>query len=247
MNTYFNIRYEFDREAVKSSIVRQVESGKADYICVADGVVLSTANRNPDYMEAVNGGMFSICDSSYTPLYIKWIYGVTYRQYCGCEIFMDIVSSRKYRMIFLGTQQSTLDALKANIAAVNPDIAGMTFHELPFRTVEDFDYAAIAEMIERDGADIIWVALGAPKQEMFMHRLKPHLSRGVIIAVGAVFKFYSGTGEKRAPRWMLKYHLEFIYRILNSPRKQIGRCRQIVRSLPRLLLDERKRKKQNQA
>lgn len=243
MKTFFNIRYEFDRDAVHERIARQLASGKSHYICVADGVVMNTANRNADYLEVVNGGMFSICDSGYVPLYIKWIYGEQYDQYCGSEIFMDIVSSRKYRMLFLGTQQPTLDALKDRLTDVNPDVAGMTFHELPFRAVEDFDYPSIARMIERDGANIIWVALGAPKQEMFMNRLKPHLKHGVMIAVGAVFKFYSGTNEKRAPKWMLDHHLEFVYRIFSSPRKQISRCYWIVRTLPGLLMDELKRKK----
>ena len=245
METYFNIRYEFNRELVHERIASQLVSGTADYICVADGVVMNTANRNADYLAAVNGGMFSICDSGYVPLYIKWIYGKHPKQYCGSEIFMDIVSSRKYRMIFLGTQQQTLDALKKNLMGINPDVADMMFYELPFCTVEEFDYPAIARMIEQDGADIIWVALGAPKQEKFMSQLKPHLRHGVMIAVGAVFKFYSGTNEKRAPKWMVDHHLEFVYRIFSSPRKQIGRCYWIIRTLPGLLIGEMKRKKQN--
>ena len=65
---------------------------------------------------------------------------------------------------------------------------------------------------------------------------------GVMIAVGAAFKFYSGLEEKRAPQWMVKHHLEFIYRIFSEPKKQIKRCAWIVITLPRLLLGEWKRK-----
>ena len=205
---------------------------------MADGVILDTANRVPEYLEVVNSGMFAICDSSYVPLYIRLIHGKKYSQYCGSEIFRDIVSSRRYRMIFLGTQQPVLDALKTNLTAMNPDVAGMTFAELPFRAVEDFDYPAIARMIEQDGADIVWVALGAPKQEYFMHRLRPHLSHGVMIAVGAAFKFYSGLAERRAPEWMVRAHMEFLFRIAQDPRKQLRRCSNIVTSLPRLLFNE---------
>ena len=43
------------------------------HICVADGVILNNANRKPDYLKIVNGGMFAICDSGYVPLYIKWL------------------------------------------------------------------------------------------------------------------------------------------------------------------------------
>lgn len=242
MNTYFNIRYEFDKELVGSRIAQQVREGRADYICVADGVILNIANRKPEYLEVVNGGMFSICDSGYVPLYIRWIYGERYEQYCGSQIFMDIVHSRKYRMIFMGTSQNTLKGLKENLKKENPDVEGMRFVELPYRAVEDFDYEGIAKEIEADGADIIWIALGAPKQEIFMSKLKPHLKRGVMIAVGAAFKFYSGLEEKRAPQWMIKHHMEFIYRIFQEPKKQLRRCSLILLTLPQLLVGEMIRK-----
>lgn len=244
MQTYFNIRYEFDKELVKNCIAQQIKEKGADYICVADGVILDVANRNSEYLKVVNGGMFSICDSSYVPLYIRWIYGKRYKQYCGSQIFMDVIRSRKYRMIFMGTSQVTLKGLKHNLIKENPKVADMTFVELPYKSVEDFDYENIANEIEADGADIIWIALGAPKQEIFMSYLKPHLKRGVMIAVGAAFKFYSGVEAKRAPEYMVKWHLEFIYRIFKEPKKQLKRCGMILFTLPKLLTEEIMRKYQ---
>lgn len=219
-------------------IEQQMSCDGSNYICVADGVIANVAHRNPDYLKVVNNGMFSICDSSYVPMYIRMIYGKHYEQYCGSQIFEDIVRSRKYRMIFLGTQQTTLDALKNNLVKWNPSVAGMTFKELPFCKVEDFDYPGIARMIEEDGADIVWVALGAPKQEYFMNKLKPYLHHGVMIAVGAAFKFFSGLEEKRAPEWMVKHHLEFLYRIGQDPKKQIQRCGWILATLPQMFFTE---------
>ena len=245
MKSYFNIRYEMDHGRVHDAIAEQLTKPGSDYICVADGTILTVVNKDKDYREVVNGGMFSICDSSYVPLYIKWLYGERYGQYCGSEIFKDIVSGGKYRMIFLGTQQNILDGLKANLAKLNPEVVNMTFSELPFRKVDEFDYEGIAEMIEKDGAEIIWIALGAPKQEIFMSRLKPHLKHGVMIAVGAAFKFYSGVSSNRAPRWMVRHHLEFVHRIFKEPKKQLKRCSMIVFTLPKLLWQERKRKKDN--
>lgn len=242
MNTYFNIRYEFNKELVMIRIAQQVKEKGADYICVADGVILDVANRNSDYLKVVNGGMFSICDSSYVPLYIRWIYGRRYEQYCGSQIFMDIIRGRKYRMIFMGTSQATLKGLRNNLLKENPDVKDMTFMELPYRAVNEFDYEGIAKKIEADGADIIWVALGAPKQEIFMSLLKPHLKRGVIIAVGAAFKFCSGMDTKRAPQWMIRWHLEFVHRIFKEPKKQIKRCSMILLTLPKLFVKEIMRK-----
>lgn len=241
MKSFFQIKYEFD----KQEVLRTIHNARKGYICVADGVVLSTANRNQEYLDVVNGSMFSICDSSWVPLYLHAIYGIKYKQYCGAEIFKDIVSSRQYRMMFLGTQQKTLDALQGKLAEMNPEVKNMKFIELPFCDVEEFDYQEIARMIEDDGARIIWVALGAPKQERFMNKLLPYLQKGVMIGVGAVFKFYSGIDESRCPNWMRKHHMEFIYRIIQDPKKQLKRCYWILATLPKIYIEEVKRKKAN--
>lgn len=243
LEKYFNMRYCFDKQEVGSRIEEQLRKEGSDYICVADGVVLNIANRDKEYQKVTDGAMFSICDSSFVPLYVKWIYGRKREQYCGSQIFKDIVSGRKYRMAFLGTSQGVLDGLKKNLTDnFNPDCADMFFYELPFLNVEEFDYPAIAKMVEADGADIIWVALGAPKQCKFMARLKPYLKHGVMIGVGAAFKFYSGQEEKRAPEWMVKHHLEFVYRICQDPKKQLKRCGWILLMLPLMFCQEVGRK-----
>lgn len=244
METYFNIRYEFDKDQVHARIASRLMEPGSDYICVADGVILDTVNKSDDYKKVVEHGMFAICDSSYVPLYLKWIYGIRRSQYCGSQIFQDIISQRKYRMIFMGTSTGILSALQSNLLKLNPDVAEMKFIELPFNKVEEFDYPSIAKTIEDDGAEIVWVALGAPKQEYFMANLQPHLSHGVMIAVGAAFKFFSGVDANRAPEWMVRNHMEFIYRIFSEPKKQIKRCWGIVKSLPMLLIQENKRKSQ---
>lgn len=238
MDKYFNIKYEFDRGRVHQAIDDKIARDGSDYICVADGVIANIAHRSPEYLQIVNDGMFCICDSSYVPMYIRMIHGKKFDQYCGSQIFEDIIRSRKYRMIFLGTQQHILDALQENLMAWNPDVADMKFHELPFCKIHEFDYPAIARMIEEDGADIIWVALGAPKQEIFMNMLKPHLHHGVMIAVGAAFKFFSGKDESRAPEWMVRHHMEFLYRLSQDPKKQLRRVGWILLTLPEMLYKE---------
>ena len=245
MDKYFNINYEFDRERVHESIAARLLAPGSDYICVADGVIANIAYRSPEYLTVVNDGMFCICDSSYVPMYIRLIHGKKHQQYCGSQIFEDIIRSRKYRMIFLGTNQYILNGLRENLMEWNPEVADMTFCELPFCHINEFDYPAIARMIEEDGADIVWVALGAPKQEMFMNCLKPHLSHGVMIAVGAAFKFFSGLEEKRAPHWMVRNHMEFIYRLSQDPKKQLKRCGWIVLTLPNMLYKEWRTKKRS--
>ena len=247
METYFNIRYEFDKRRVLELIEGQLAKDEPGYVCVADGVIVTHVHRDPAYRAVVGGSLFSVCDSGFVPLYLRLIYGRRYEQYCGAQLFQDIVRGGRHRMFFMGTSHDTLMGLRRNLMQWNAGVAGMKFYDLPYRRVEDFDYPAIARMVEEDGADIIWVALGAPKQEVFMSLLRPHLRRGVMIAVGAVFKFYSGTDERRAPEWMVRMHMEFVFRILSEPKKQLRRCWGILTALPSLLYGEWRRKRQRSA
>ena len=238
--TYFNITYEFNKAEVDAAISKMVELRESAYICVADGNILTMVHNDTAYRETVAGAEFSICDSGWVPLYLKRIYGIERQQYCGAQIFRDIVSARKYKMAFLGTDDETLADLRVAISEWNPDVVDMPFKSLPFCTVDAFDYPAIAHALEEQGAQVIWVALGAPKQEQFMQRLKPYLKQGVMIGVGAVFNFYSGR-VKRAPKLLRTLHLEFAWRILTEPRKQLRRCYSILKSLPGIYAAERKR------
>lgn len=238
----FNICYEFDREEVVRRIDSTLSEGGAGFVAVADGNVLQRVHRDPEYRATVRGAMFSICDSGWVPVFLKRIHGEDVEQYCGSRIFDDLTRAGRYRQMFLGTSEETLSALKANLVGIDPKIAGMTFLPLPFRAVEEFDYESIAQIVNDDRPDIIWVALGAPKQEMFMERLKPWLDRGVMIGVGAVFNFRSGTGERRAPAWMVRARLEWLYRIFASPRKQIARCWRIITAYPAIIREEIRRR-----
>lgn len=241
METYFNIRYEFDIDAVHEAIAQAIATSSPAYICVADGNILAIVQRDRAYWQVVYDSLFSICDSGWVPLYLKRIHDIQRKQYCGAQIFKDIVSEGKYQMAFLGTDDITLANLKSAITPWNPRIENMPFTALPFLPVEDFDYPAIAAQLNEQKAEIIWVALGAPKQEIFMNRLRPHLKNGVMIGVGAVFNYYSGQ-VKRAPQWLVACKLEFAYRLLAEPQKQISRCKTILTTLPLAFRVENERK-----
>lgn len=243
METFFNIRYEFDREKVRERIDETIAAKGKGYVCVSDGVILSLVQQDEAYRRVIDGAMFSICDSGWVPMYVRWIYGLDRRQYCGSQIFEDTIRAKRYRMMFLGTSERVLGPLRENLARIDPRIADMPFVELPFCPVDGFDYPAIGKTVDAYAPDIIWVALGAPKQEQFMHRLLPHIDCGVMIAVGAAFNFFSGLEIRRAPRWMVRCKLEFVHRIFSEPKKQLRRCRNILVTLPPMLYREVRAKK----
>ena len=88
----------------------------------------------------------------------------------------------------------------------------------PFRPLTPDEDAAEIAAINATRPDYVWVGLGAPKQDLWAARQRPHLDAAVILAVGAAFDFHSG-GLKRAPGWMQRHGLEWVFRLWSEPRR----------------------------
>jgi N-acetylglucosaminyldiphosphoundecaprenol N-acetyl-beta-D-mannosaminyltransferase len=73
-------------------------------------------------------------------------------------------------------------------------------------------------MIRSSRANVVWVGLGAPKQELWMHRMHPHLSGISLVGIGAVFDWFAGNVTK-APDWMQRAGLEWLYRLSREPKR----------------------------
>ena len=78
--------------------------------------------------------------------------------------------------------------------------------------------AQILDKIRRAEPDIVFVALGAPKQELWMHRAAPQLNSGILLGIGAALEFCAGT-VRRAPAWMQRIGAEWIFRLGQEPRR----------------------------
>jgi bacterial polymer biosynthesis proteins, WecB/TagA/CpsF family len=242
MENYFGINYTFDKHYVHSKLDEMVLSSQKGYICVADGVTLAMSSKKPELKDVLADSVLTICDSGWVPLYLKVIYGIKRKQYSGSDFLEYIATKENYRLMFLGSNRKTLDALKKKLSQKNEEIASMAFENLPFCDVSGFDYEGIANMIKVENPDIVLISLGMPKQELFMHNLIPFLEKGILVGVGAAFKFHSGLSkQRRAPSWVIKIKLEWLFRIFSEPRKQIERCLLIFFSMPGLFFKELKK------
>ncbi|MBR2630177.1 MAG: WecB/TagA/CpsF family glycosyltransferase [Bacteroidaceae bacterium] len=239
---YFNVRLEFDKEKLDKTIFDAIESGKVGYVCSVESNNLTVANKNPEFLKVLNGALVNNCDGSVLAKILGRIHHEPLDSYIGADIFIKYVKMSKFRQFFLGNTPEVLAGLRENLSKIDPKIKDMRFETLPFCKVEEFDYEGIAQMINEDNPDIIWVSLGAPKQEIFMSLLQPHLKRGVMFGFGAIFNFNAGVGEvKRAPQWMLNLRLEWLHRAFEQPQKNVPRYWNFIKILPRLIREERKK------
>ncbi len=122
---------------------------------------------------------------------------------------------------FYGSTQDTLSRLQLKLQEKYPSLIIKGMYSPPFRAISIEEDEAIIHEINELNPDYIWIGLGAPKQEVWMYEHKSCLNRGVLLGVGAAFDFLAGS-KKRAPLWMQRIGLEWLYRLLQEPRR-LGR------------------------
>jgi len=123
-----------------------------------------------------------------------------------------------YRHFLYGTTAGTLALLEANLNRKFPAVKIVGAHAPPFRPAGVDEDDAVIETINASAADIIWVGLSTPKQELWMARHRHRLSATVLIGVGAALDFHAGL-VRQAPRWLQRSGLEWAFRIAMEPRR----------------------------
>ena len=96
------------------------------------------------------------------------------------------------------------------------DIVGT--YSPPFRPLTPEEDERVIAMINDSGADVVWVGLSTPKQERWMAAHVGRLEASVLIGVGAAFDFHAGL-KKQAPRWIQRSGTEWLFRVMNEPRR----------------------------
>jgi len=123
-----------------------------------------------------------------------------------------------YRHFFYGGAEGVPEALAAALLRRFPGLVVAGTYSPPFRPLTPEEDEQIVAMINRARPDIVWVGLGAPKQEYWMAEHVGRLEAPVMVGVGAAFDFHSGR-KKQAPRWMQRSGLEWLFRLLTEPRR----------------------------
>jgi N-acetylglucosaminyldiphosphoundecaprenol N-acetyl-beta-D-mannosaminyltransferase len=88
----------------------------------------------------------------------------------------------------------------------------------PFRPLTAAEDEHEIALINASGAAVVWVGTGQPRQEKWMHEMRPRLSPPLLVGVGAAFDFHAGL-VSQAPRWMQRNGLEWSYRLAHEPRR----------------------------
>ena len=143
----------------------------------------------------------------------------------SCNAFWQNQNGRIYRPYVAKSGTSMATPIVSGAAALAMEkypgiqIAGM--YSPPFRTLTEEEDKAIIERINETKPDFVWVGLGAPKQEKWMAAHQGKID-GLMLGVGAGFDYYA-ENIKRAPMWMQKHNLEWVYRLVQDPKRLFKR------------------------
>jgi N-acetylglucosaminyldiphosphoundecaprenol N-acetyl-beta-D-mannosaminyltransferase len=118
--------------------------------------------------------------------------------------------------LYGGATPAALADLECELVARFPGIAVAGGHSPPHRPLTEDERGAVAERINADAPDVVWVGIGAPKQELWMAQMRPLLEAPVLAGVGAAFDFIAHR-KRQAPAWMQRRGLEWLFRLSQDP------------------------------
>ena len=137
--------------------------------------------------------------------------------------YNDRCAEKGHRVwLYGGRDQGSLVQLALNLRRMHKGLRIVGGYSPPFRPLADEEEEAIVDQINEAKPDVLWVGIGAPKQEKWMARMRDRLEVPVMGGVGAAFDFHAGR-VSQAPRWMQEAGLEWIYRIAQEPRRLLPR------------------------
>lgn len=136
----------------------------------------------------------------------------------GIDLFQDLLQAcadRGLKPYLFGASQEVIEATVAAVEARYPGIKIAGYRNGYFSRAEE---AAIAGQIAASGADMLFVAISSPIKERFIANYRDRLGVPFLMGVGGSFDVVSGR-VTRAPEWMQRHGLEWLYRVLQEPRR----------------------------
>ncbi len=211
-------------EQTISYITENLEELKGNYICVSNVHTTVMAYRDEAYRKVQNSGAMALPDGQPLSIVSRNRGFKEAQRVPGPDLMPRILKlseEKGYKHYFYGSTEKTLVQLKKVLLETYPKLQIVGMYSPPFRTLTEEEDAQIVTQINDTRPDFVWVALGAPKQENWMYQHKDKVN-GLMIGVGAAFDFIAGT-TKRAPAWMQKLCLEWVFRILQDPKRMLPR------------------------
>jgi N-acetylglucosaminyldiphosphoundecaprenol N-acetyl-beta-D-mannosaminyltransferase len=130
---------------------------------------------------------------------------------------LAVAADEKIPVGFLGSTKNTLQILTEKMVTKFPGLMVEVKIAPPFRSVSQIEDQELVQQIKASGVKLLFVGLGCPKQENWIAAHHGKI-KAVMVGVGAAFDFHAGT-VRQAPHWMQKLGLEWLFRLIQEPKR----------------------------
>lgn len=211
-----------DYERTLDWIDAAVALGAREYLCVAAVHTVMEAREDAALRAAVDNAAFTVPDGQPLAWGLRALgHEIPDRVY-GPELMARACAraarSGQRQYFYGGRDDAALLRLTDNLRERFPGLQVAGGWSPPFRALSEAELDDVAARINAARPDVVWVGIGVPKQEKWMAAMRARLDAPVLVGVGAAFDFHAGL-VPQAPRWMQRAGLEWLFRLLQEPRR----------------------------
>lgn len=210
-----------DLDGTVRLLLDMVRDSMAGYLCIANVHTTTLSFRDLHFREALNGATAVVADG----MPVVWGVRAAGHPQAGRVYGADLVEATCLAGAregishgFLGGLPGVAEAMVANLRARYPGLRVAGIWDPGIIAQGETAPAPLLDAINQAAPDILWVGLGAPKQEVWMAQHRPYLQRPILVGVGQAFDLLAGL-RARPPEWMGHCGLEWLYRLAHEPRR----------------------------
>lgn len=199
-------------------LVTAAAAQKSEYACVANVHMLIEAYKNRRFAKVVKEAAYVTPDGKPVTWAMRLLYGIKQERVAGMDLLPDLVRAAEgadLPVFFYGGTEEMMRKTQTYLQRNNPALKIAGVYSPPFRNLTVLEEKRVVEKINGSGAALVFVILGCPKQEKWMASMKGRI-HAVMVGLGGALPVMIGD-QRRAPQWMQKSGLEWLYRLGQEP------------------------------
>jgi len=203
-------------------LILLAKNNTPSYVCFPNVHMLIEAYDDDSFQDVVNNATYALPDGTPVAKMFKFLYNVEQKRIAGMDFFpyfLKQCNAHSLRVSFIGSTHEVLNKIKSRIHKDFKKIEITCIISPPFN--KDWDNDDYTNQINSKKTHVVFVALGCPLQERWMYNHSKNIN-ALLIGVGGAFPVYVGL-INRAPSWMQKNSLEWLYRLYKEPKRMMYR------------------------
>ncbi|MFP5040207.1 WecB/TagA/CpsF family glycosyltransferase [Parasediminibacterium sp. JCM 36343] len=207
-----------------SEIVNLAKAKTSAYVCVANVHMLVEAFQNKVFGNIVCNADITTPDGMPLVVALKWLYGIKQDRVAGMDLLPSLLEEAENQQLpifFYGGTDEMIASTAIYISKHYPALSNIGYYSPPFRPLTIEEEQAVISKINHSGAGMVFVILGCPKQEKWMASMRGKIN-AVMVGIGGALPVMIGL-QKRAPEWMQRNSLEWLYRLSQEPKRLFKR------------------------